>query len=168
MTASEKVEGALNLPRSFVLDELPSGVALLCEWSLLAGLRGTAKLQCGVVKLECGQKRLVILDVRHLSFEIVPPFDDMCGNSFGPGAVNERYLHIWIRSSPHDLVVPLGQFGGSYRYSAVEYDVGRVLGGGVCSEWEGEDEGKSQVSFRHVYLLDLLRIFDRLKKHSPH
>ena len=142
--------------------------ALLCEWSLLAGVRGIAKLQCGVVKLECSQERLVILDVGHLSFDIVPPFDDMCGNSFGPGAVNERYLRICIRSSPHDLVVPLGQFGGSYRYSAVEDDVGRVLGGGVRSEWkESEDESEGQVSFRHVYLLDLLPIFDRLKKHSP-
>jgi hypothetical protein len=135
---------------------------------LLAGVRGIAKLQCGVVKLECGQKLFVVFYVRHLSFDIVPPFDDMCRNSFGPGAVSERYLHIRIRSSPHDLVVPLGQFGGSYRYTAVEYYVGRVLGGGVCSEWkESEDEGKGQGSFRHVYLLDLLPIFDRFKKQSP-
>src|SRR5580658_5112457 len=100
---------------------------------LLAGVRAIAKLQRGVLKLECGQERFVVLDVRQLSFEIVPSFDDVCRNSFGPGAVGERYLYIWIGSSPHDLVGPLGQFGGSYRYSAVEYDVGRVLGGGVCS-----------------------------------
>jgi hypothetical protein len=75
----------------------------------------------------------------------------MCRNGFGPVAVNERYLHIWIRSGPYDLVGPLGQFGGSYPYIALEYDVGRVLGGGVCSEWkESEDEGKGQDSFRHV------------------
>jgi hypothetical protein len=125
---------------------------------LLAGVCAIAKLQRGVAKLDCGQERFVVLGVCHLSFDIVPPCDDMCRNSFGPATVSERYLHIWFRSSPHNFVVPLGQFGGSYRYIATEYDVGRVLGG-VRSEWkECEDEGKGQGSFRHVYLLDLLPI----------
>ena len=78
-------------------------------------MRAIPKLQRGVVELERGQELFVALDVRHLSFHIVPPFDDMCRNGFGPVAVNEGYLHIWIRSGPYDLVGPLGQFSGSYR-----------------------------------------------------
>jgi hypothetical protein len=114
-------------------------------------VRAIPKLQRGVAELECGQERFVVLDVCHLSFYVVPPFDDMCRNGCGPVAVSEGYLHIWIRSSPYHFVSPLGQFGGSYRYIVVEYDVGRVFGGGVCSEWkESEDEGKAQDSFRHV------------------
>ena len=57
------------------------------EWSSLAGVRTIPKLQRGVVELECGQERFVVLDVCHLSFDIVPPFDDVCRNGFGPVAV---------------------------------------------------------------------------------
>ena len=125
------------------------------------------KYQRGVAELESGQERFVVFDVCCLSFDIVPRFDDMCGNGFGPFAVSERYLHIWIRSSPYDLVGPLGHFGGSYRYSVLEYDVSRVLGGSVRSEWkESEDEGKGQDSFRHDLSPLSASALRRFEKHS--
>src|ERR1700685_4228773 len=88
---------------------------LRCECSSLTAARALPKLQRGVVELECGQERLVVLVVCHLSFHIVSSFDDTGRNGFCPIAGSERYLRICIRSRPYDLVGPLGQFGGSYR-----------------------------------------------------
>jgi hypothetical protein len=45
--------------------------------------------------------------------------------------------------------------------------VGRVLGGGVGSEWKGsEDEGEGEHLFLHVLSPILLPLFDRFEKHS--
>jgi hypothetical protein len=149
---SEKVERALNLSRSV------AGAALPWEWYSVAGVSGIAEFQRGVLELDSGQERFVVLGVGQLSFHVVSSFDDLCRNGFAEFVVSERYLRIRIRSSPYDLVGSLGQFGGSYRYIAVEYDVGGVFGGGVRSEGKnGEDEGKSQGSFRHVDLLICFR-----------
>ena len=63
-------------------------------WSLLTAVSAIPKLQRSVGKLDCGQDRFIVLHVCHLSLVIVPDFDDMCGNGFGPFAVGERYLPI--------------------------------------------------------------------------
>jgi hypothetical protein len=157
-----------TFPDQLVLQGLSTYAALKCDCSL-AGVRAIPEFQRGVLELESGQERFVVLGVCQLSFHVVSSFDDLCRNGFAQVAISERYLHIWIRSRPYDLVGPLGQFGGSYRYIVVEYDVGSVFGGGVCSEWKnGEDEGKGQGSFRHVYLLYLLPLFDSVEKHYVH
>src|ERR1700678_4146708 len=54
-----------------------------CEWSLVAGVRGIAKFQRGVLELESGQDRFVVLGVGQLSFHVVSSFDDLCRNGFG-------------------------------------------------------------------------------------
>jgi hypothetical protein len=163
LATSEKVEQALNLSRSVGAPQLKS------EWSSLAGVSGIREFQRGVLELQSGQERFVVLGVCQLSFYLVFSHNDLCRNGFGQVVVSERYLHIWIRSRPDDLVAPLGQVGGSYRDIAVKYDVGTVFGGGVGSEWKnGEDEGKGQDSFRHVYLLYLLPVFDSVEKHYVH
>jgi hypothetical protein len=141
---------------------------MLC-FPLLAGVSGIREFQRGVLELESGQERFVVLGVGQLSFYLVFSYNDLCRNGFAQVAVGERYLHIGIRSTPYDLVAPLGQVGGSYRDIAVKHDVGSVFGGGVGSEWKnGEDESKGQDSFRHVYLLYLLPLFDSVEKHYVH
>jgi hypothetical protein len=165
---SEKVERALNAsPIGWYAIGLTSCAVLPREWPLVAGLSAIPKYQRRVVEFESRQDRFIALDVDRLRFRIVPRFNEMCWDGFAPFAVGERYLHIWIRSGPHDLVGSLGHFGASYGYSVVEYDVGRVLGGGVGSEWKGsEDEGEGEHLFRHVLSPILLPLFDCFEKHS--
>jgi len=86
----------------------PSLPVKRCEWSSVAGVRAIAKFQRGVLQLDSGQDRFVVLGVGQLSFQVISSFDDLCRNSFGQVAVSKRYLRIRIRSSPYNLVGPLG------------------------------------------------------------
>jgi hypothetical protein len=60
---------------------------MLC-FPLLAGVSGIREFQRGVLELESGQERFVVLGVGQLSFYLVFSYNDLCRNGFAQVAVN--------------------------------------------------------------------------------